>query len=107
MEENMINKKIGTITFHVAHNYGAMLQAYALPKAIQSLGYDCEVIHNCFPYIYPWGHISYFGELCQKHGAIGGFLRWGRRVLTGEYSHKKKKYKFERFMQQTRPLSHK
>jgi hypothetical protein len=36
--------KIGTLTFHTAQNYGAMLQAYALVRYIQSLGYDAEII---------------------------------------------------------------
>jgi len=29
--------KIGIITIHAAHNYGAMLQAYALQEAIKEL----------------------------------------------------------------------
>ncbi|MFV8440427.1 MULTISPECIES: polysaccharide pyruvyl transferase family protein [Vibrio harveyi group] len=33
-------KKVGIITFHDAHNYGALLQAYALKYKISSLGYD-------------------------------------------------------------------
>ena len=36
--------KIGILTFHTAHNYGAVLQAYALTRYIQSLGHDAEVI---------------------------------------------------------------
>lgn len=36
--------KIGTLTFHTAHNYGAMLQAYALVKYIQLQGHDAEII---------------------------------------------------------------
>ena len=64
----MGQKKIGTLTFHIAHKYGAMLQAYALPKAVEALGHHCEIIHYCFPYIYQWGHIEYLPELCEKHG---------------------------------------
>ena len=40
----MVKKKIATITFHRARNYGAVLQAVALQKAIMGLGYDSEVI---------------------------------------------------------------
>ena len=29
-------KKVGIITFHSAHNYGAMLQVYALHKKIEN-----------------------------------------------------------------------
>ena len=40
--------KIGIITFQRAYNYGAVLQAYALCRTINELGYRCEVIdyHN-------------------------------------------------------------
>lgn len=38
-------KKVGIITFHAPHNYGSMLQAYALQHIIKSLGYDCEIIN--------------------------------------------------------------
>lgn len=37
-------KKAGILTFHNAENYGAALQTYALMKAIQNLGIDCEVV---------------------------------------------------------------
>lgn len=36
--------RIGIITFHCAHNYGAVLQAYALQEQIKILGHDAEVI---------------------------------------------------------------
>jgi len=38
-------KKIGTITFHNAHNYGAMLQAYALQKKLKDCDYDVTIIN--------------------------------------------------------------
>lgn len=102
-----MRKKIGVLTFHIAHNYGAMLQAYALPKALEALGYDCETIHYCFPYIYPWGHIEYLPELCEKHGKVGGFLRFVKRSVKGEYRLRLKKVKFERFIYHTMTLSEK
>lgn len=37
-------KKVGIITFHRAKNYGAVLQGYALQKAVQSFENDCEII---------------------------------------------------------------
>jgi len=36
--------RIKTVTFHGAHNYGAVLQAYALQQTLISLGYDNEII---------------------------------------------------------------
>lgn len=62
-------KKIGILTFHDAHNYGAMLQCYALQRFLQLEGHQVEVIdyrppfyqdqykrHKIFPYIgkNPW-----------------------------------------------------
>lgn len=38
-------KKVGIITFHASHNYGSMLQAYALQQIILSMGYSCEIIN--------------------------------------------------------------
>ena len=36
--------KVGILTFHRAQNFGAMLQAHALQKVIESLGNECEII---------------------------------------------------------------
>lgn len=37
--------KIGNITFHSPHNYGSMLQAYALQQTIRRMGHDYEIIN--------------------------------------------------------------
>ena len=37
-------KKCGIVTFHSSHNYGSVLQAYALEKTISNLGYPAEII---------------------------------------------------------------
>ena len=36
--------KIGILTFHCAHNYGAVLQAYALQEYLKSCGHEVEII---------------------------------------------------------------
>ena len=36
--------KIGILTFHCAHNYGAVLQCYALQEILKSSGHDVEII---------------------------------------------------------------
>lgn len=36
--------KIGVITFHKSFNYGAVLQAYALRRSIERLGFSCDVV---------------------------------------------------------------
>ncbi len=37
-------KKIGILTFHYAHNYGAVLQAYALKFYLENIGHDVSII---------------------------------------------------------------
>lgn len=38
-------KKIGQLTFHASHNYGSVLQAYALSRKLQLLGHNVEIIN--------------------------------------------------------------
>ena len=40
----MVAKKIGILTFHCAHNYGAVLQTYATTRLLADAGHDVEVI---------------------------------------------------------------
>lgn len=37
--------RVGIITFHAAHNYGSVFQAYAMQKSVLKLGYACEIIN--------------------------------------------------------------
>lgn len=37
--------KIGILTFHASHNYGSMLQAYALKHVLSKLGHECMIIN--------------------------------------------------------------
>ncbi|MCQ2233327.1 MAG: polysaccharide pyruvyl transferase family protein [Paludibacteraceae bacterium] len=43
--------KIGILTFHRAHNYGAVLQCYALQEVLKGMGHDVWVIDYRQPYI--------------------------------------------------------
>lgn len=43
--------KIGILTFHNAHNYGAVLQAYALKSYLSELGNDVNIINYINPQI--------------------------------------------------------
>ncbi len=45
ISKNMTKKKVGIITFHASHNYGSMLQAYALQQTVLGMGLDCEIIN--------------------------------------------------------------
>ena len=63
--------KIGIITFHRAHNYGAVLQCYALSITLKNLGHDVEVIDYLpsefkIEYsIYPFRHLSLYRKVTQ------------------------------------------
>lgn len=39
-----VNKKVGIVTFHFPHNYGAMLQAYSMQEILLNMGYDASII---------------------------------------------------------------
>ena len=39
-------KRIGILTFHASHNYGSMLQAYALQTFLEQQGYEVTIINH-------------------------------------------------------------
>ncbi len=43
--------KIGILTFHRAHNYGAVLQCYGLQETLREMGHEVEVINYKQPFI--------------------------------------------------------
>lgn len=43
--------KIGILTFHRAHNYGAVLQCYALQEELKRMGHNVQIIDYRQPYI--------------------------------------------------------
>ena len=59
--------KIGILTFHCAHNYGAVLQCYATQEFLRGKGYDVEVI-NYRPYylLHPYQLFNYRRVLCKN-----------------------------------------
>lgn len=58
-------KKIGILTFHYSNNYGGALQAIALQKVIEGMGYEAEII-NFIPTSYaPISKIHYL-EILKK-----------------------------------------
>lgn len=40
----MKKKRVGIITFHAAHNYGSMLQAYALQQTISNMDFYVKLL---------------------------------------------------------------
>lgn len=97
--------KVGTLTFHIAHNYGAMLQAYALSIVVKKIGFECEVIDYRFPYIDSWSRIERCNDLVEKYGVFGGVMRFINRVIHGYYSKSNMHIKFDAFERNIIPHS--
>ncbi len=89
-------KKINTLTFHNAINYGAVLQAYALVKKIRDLGYD-----NVFLYDYRNSHIAesykYFKKTKSLKSRAGQFAALPLKYI--------KHHKFNKFIRNYIPLT--
>lgn len=45
-----MSKTIGILTFHASHNFGSMLQNFALQHVLRELGHDCETINFRSPF---------------------------------------------------------
>ena len=97
--------KVGTLTFHIAHNYGAMLQAYALPTVVKKMGFECEVIDYRFPYIDSWSRIERWDDLVEKYGIFWGGIRFVNRLIHGYYSKHNMHIKFDEFERNIIPHS--
>lgn len=55
-------KRVGILTMHKVDNVGSALQAYALQRVVESLGYECELID----YLYPTTeHLAYQNRVVQ------------------------------------------
>ena len=78
-------KKIGIITFHRAHNFGAMLQAFALQTKL-SEQYQVEIID----YRSTYEERKYLGNRSIKE-AIKNWLRWliKPKMMHGKYTKKR------------------
>lgn len=63
--------KIALLSFHNAANYGAILQTYALQKALENMGYDCEYIN--YQNAYRANVYNMFHNIC--HSLKKGNLR--------------------------------
>ena len=89
--------KIGQLTFHGAHNYGSVLQAYALSKEIQLLGHETEFIN-----LRPESQKAMYRVIRKSDKGIHKLFRY---LI---YSALKKRYNhFERFINDVLPISKK
>ena len=69
--------KIGILTFHRAHNYGAVLQCYALQEVLKGMGHEVEVIDYRQPQIeqaYNHWSIMTLIKSCIKFWRLRGYI---------------------------------
>lgn len=89
--------KIGILTFHFSCNYGGVLQAYALQKTLEEMGYDVEII-DYVPSYYFKRNIKYYIGLSRT---ILGILK---TIISISYS-KKLRSSFDEFRSEFMTLS--
>lgn len=91
-------KNVATITFHASHNYGSVLQAYALSSAIKEEGYNVKIINyrtktqkDCY-------------TLYKKYKGVKGAVRNAyQRLISGKI---KRRFKgFENFINNVLPVT--
>lgn len=87
--------KIGQLTFHASHNYGSVLQAYALSTKLQSLGHETEFIN-----LRPQSQKDAYKIIRKSHKGIRRVFRYMiYPALKRRYDH------FERFINHVLPVS--
>lgn len=102
--------KIGILTFHCAHNYGAVLQAYGLQEYLKSCGHEVEIVdyrptyltrgYEAFP-LPALRKISLFRK-CKRLAYWGATLPWRLREFPVRIQRRKG---FEKFISEKLNLS--
>lgn len=82
--------EIGILTFHYAHNYGAMLQAYALNTYLNKHGYDARIIDYRLPYIYRVHELLNFKQLYLRYSGTNSRFISLLKTLKNYYKHRRK-----------------
>ena len=97
--------KIGIVTFHSAHNYGAVLQAWSLQQYLKQQGHEVEIVNLRLPVIDKIYRLSYRShvKVCKSsvvNNMINECLYQARCFYTCcKNPGKREKYrKFERFI---------
>ena len=91
--------KVAILTFHRAHNYGAVLQCYALSKALSSAGIACEVLDYSPEYFY-----KMYNVFPPNHSPKTILTTYTCHILLRKML-KVRNENFERFISEKIPLS--
>lgn len=73
--------KIGILTFHRAHNYGAVLQCYALQEILKGMGHEVVVVDYRQPWIEEFYRYFSFRMLALRSSEPGGASAYVRNCL--------------------------
>lgn len=102
--------KIGILTFHCAHNYGAVLQAYGLQEYLKSCGHEVEIIdyrpkYLTRPYgVFPIPNLKR-GTIFRRILRLGAwFFRFPKHVMAMSIRRNRRKG-FEKFISEKLNLS--
>lgn len=91
--------KIGLMTFHAAHNYGSVLQAYATQVVLDKLGVSNEIVNYRLP-----NQLAYYNTFYSPRFGLKTFIQ--RLVCLPEFFPRRKRArKFEDFINGTLRLS--
>lgn len=85
--------RIGILTFHRAHNYGAVLQCYALQSYLERLGHNVFVIdyrQSFIEQVYKPFSLRKFIKICFRPKTLFGYC-------SGIFSRKDKKRQYDKF----------
>ena len=85
MDKDTVEVHIGILTFHMANNFGAMLQAYALQKTLLEMGTHCEILDYRLEYINKWSAVYTWKEHIADVGFFHGSGRFLWRHINGWY----------------------
>lgn len=104
--------KIGILTFHSAHNYGAVLQAWSLQEYLRQKGHDVEIVNLRLPVIDKLYRLTYRTnrEICRSKW-VNQLANEGYYQLRCVYSCLKhpgkweKYHKFEHFINHQLPIT--
>lgn len=91
--------KIGIITYHRAHNYGATLQSYALKHYLRLEGFNAELIDYWPKYRKGMYNLFSFADICGRYYLIKIAIRFIKLIVMCVPRYTKNK-KFKKFHEQ-------
>ncbi len=93
--------RVGIITFHASHNYGSVLQAYAISTKLKDLGYQPEIIN-----LRNKAQLEAYKVFKTKGSGVKKIAHTLYAILNYNKS-KKRAAEFERFINKVLPITNK